>query len=208
MLALLMSLLAYAPANEFFQGTQLNVGANYENTPMTLTGFGLGLKKLGPLAHAKIAVNEFFCEKPELFSRTEDGVLSSLNNVGLMNMHITFLRSLTADQVQGFISQYLNNNLNENERVIFKNDVQNIMNAIGGESVITSGKSISIVGDIDGNDVHYFNSAGLSTTIHSQNTGFVLKVFSIWFDRSSMDSDAYSLFKALLMKREVTAVKP
>lgn len=206
MIPLLLSLLTYAPANEFFQGVQLNVGSSYEDRAMKITGYGLGLKKLG-VGHAKIAVNEFFCEHPEFFSRTESGVMASLNQVGIMNMHITFLRSLSGDQVQGFISQYLNNNLNESERVIFKDDVQHVMTAIGGESVISAGKNISIVGDLGNNDVHYFNSVGSSTTIHSQNTGFVLKIFSIWFGEPG-DNDAFNLRLNLLRQPNLTEVKP
>lgn len=203
-IGLLLSFVTYSPANEYFQGVQLNVGANYQQHKMALTGYGLGSKKVG-LAHAKVAVNEFFSERPELFKRTSEGSLASLNDVGMMDMHLTFLRALDSGQVQFIISQYLQNSLSTEEKVTFKDDVDRVMSAIGGEDVIYAGKSISIIGDVASNSVSYINSLGASTVIHSQNTGFVLKVFSLWFGEP-IDNDAWNLRQGLFRVPAVTGV--
>lgn len=207
MIPLLLSLVTYLPANEYLNGVQLNVGAQYENHTMKLTGYAIGLKKIGPMMHAKVAVNEFFTEKPEFFVRTEAGVANSLSNVGMMNMHLTFLRTLDSSLVQGMITEYLSHGLTADESNKYKSDIDNVVKAIGVENAIYAGKSISVTGDVLSNTIAYSNSAGDSTVIHSQNMGFVLTVFKLWFG-NPQDNDAFNLRLNLLRDRNVTGVVP
>lgn len=120
-------------------------------------------------------------------------------------MHITFLRSLSSEQVDTFITDYIQNNLTDVEKNTFADDLNKISTAISGESAIYAGKDISIVGDVARNNIYYVNSAGGSTMIHSQNTGFVLKVFSIWFGEPN-DNDAWNLKQGLLNPPNVSGV--
>lgn len=204
MYELLMSLLTFNPSSYTFYGVTLNHSVQYNGATLALTGFGMGGKKTGPTV-AKVAVNQFFTQYPQRFVRTEEGALNSLDNVGLLVMSVSFLRGVDTQSVKTSISDVIRSNINEREMLTYKDDIEKVNDAILTDGTIYSGDTINIVGDSSTGLLLYVNAANKVTPIESEQ-GFVKKVFSAWFGKTT-DQTGYNLKMALLKEPDLKSVK-
>lgn len=168
------------PANEEEQGIQLSVSISDGATKMPLAGKGLGTRKIG-LANVKIAVNEFFCERPENLNRTFDGIYPSLKNVGKIAFKVTLLRGVGSDLIESSINDAISLNLSTQEVNTYQSDIQQVTSALLSEDSISYGTSIIFIAYPDKNQVLYQNSAGSLKILQFRGAGFVYKLFAVWF---------------------------
>lgn len=201
MYELLLSLLTFNPSTYTSYGVVLNHSVTYNGATLPLTGYGMGGKKTGPTV-TKVAVNQFFTQYPDKFVRTETGALDSLDHVGVMVMSVTFLRGVDSDSVQSSIAGVVSSNLSDKEMTEYHGDIDSVADAIGTDTAIYAGQTVSVVGDASTGLLLYVNAVGKVTPIESR-AGFVKKVFSAWFGKTT-DQAGYNLKMALLNKPVLT----
>lgn len=200
MLKIITLILTFLPTNSTFYGVTLNQSAEYQGRRLYLTGYGMGAKKIGPTM-TKVAVAQFFTENPEMFARTEEGALKSLDYVGRAIMSVTFLRGVDSAQVRDSITKAIGENITGEESKTYAREIQELSDTIRADGPIYSGETISIIAD-PYSDVLFYVNAKQAVTVIDVRRGFFKKVFSVWFG-PSRDQAAYNLKMNLLQKPEL-----
>lgn len=191
------------PANEEDQGIQLSVSLSDGQTTMPLAGEALGTKKVG-LSNYKVAINEFFCEKPQNLDRTYNGIYASLKNVGKMAFRVTLLRGVDSDLIESSINDAIRLNLSQPEQTTYQADIQIVTDALLEQDSISYGDSIAFVAYPDKNQVLYQNVSGETRMLRFSGVGFVYKLFAVWFGQQEK-SESVALKTLLLRVPKVTA---
>ena len=120
-------------------------------------------------------------------------------------MSVSFLRGVDTQSVKTSISDVIRSNINEREMLTYKDDIEKVNDAILTDGTIYSGDTINIVGDSSTGLLLYVNAANKVTPIESEQ-GFVKKVFSAWFGKTT-DQTGYNLKMALLKEPDLKSVK-
>ena len=178
-----------------------DVATTVSGSSLKLMSTGTATKKVG-IAKVKLFVIQTYAEHPENFVRTDDGASSSINNVGVAAIKMTFLRSLDSATVSDAINAYLSNAISPSEMTNYANDIANITAAINSQDAMYSGDSLNIVGNK--NNVLYENSATKVFTISSANPSLTTKIFAMFLSNTIVDNDGISLREQLLQDPALT----
>ena len=201
MITLLLTLLTFSPANEYLDGVQLSVQANYHDAVLPLTSDGIITKKVG-IGRVKVAVLEYFSQYPDKFIRSDSGAVASTNNTGVNAITITFVRTVEGSQIVDLINDYLNSNFTQEEQTKYAPNIKQITEAISSDAEIYDGKTITFVLDTN-NVVYYSNTSNNITTINSIDSNFNSKIMSLFLGNCP-DNDCERLKSQLLQVPQVT----
>jgi hypothetical protein len=204
MYELLMALLTFNPSTFNFYGVTLNNSVTYNGQNLPLTGYGMGGKRTGPTV-TKIAVNQFFTERPQNFVRTEDDALNSLDRVGNVVMSVSFLRGVDTQAVKSSIAGVITSNINLKEMPLYQNDIEEVSDAIMSDGAIYAGQTINVIGNTVTGLLIYINASGKVTVLETSQ-GFVKKVFAAWFGQMT-DQQGYNLKMALINSPSLNSTK-
>ncbi|NDF15235.1 hypothetical protein EB061_07935 [bacterium] len=203
---LLALLLAFTPANESLMGVKLSTAVKYQDKTLTLTGVGIGSKRIG-VSIAKVAVNQFFCEYPGSFVRTKEGALQSLQSVGNMVFSITFTRGVKTSDVEEQINTVMSENMTPDERTKYAGDVKAVREIILKDDTILTNETINIVANVKEATMYYVNMRGEVRSYKPADPKFIYKVFAAWFGNAPPGSTGESLKLQLLRAPEVTPAR-
>ncbi|NUM88118.1 MAG: chalcone isomerase family protein [Bdellovibrionales bacterium] len=168
------------PGTTELEGVMISKGgtAKVEN-PIALTTVGAGIrKKKVAVIRLNVYVAELLVSDGAKYVRTNEGALSSLDNMQAVAFQMTFLRTVDAEKVQSSFRDGLDEN---DEALARRADVAQFLEAVknGGEAVEKG--TLRIVAERQGEKeiVVYENTKGEAVKIVGAG-GFIRALMSIW----------------------------
>jgi hypothetical protein len=170
------------------------------STPLHLLGAGLRKKKVA-IVDVNVYVGQLYSDNASTFVRTGDGALASLDANKTVALTMTFLRDVSADQVQGAFQDALAaNNVDQTstEMAAFLNAVEAGGDAKNGKVITTIGEKLD-----DGTEVvTYVNDQAPAVSVVGPK-GFVSAIMSIWLGTPS-DTDLGKAKNDMMTDRKLT----
>jgi hypothetical protein len=165
-----------------------------------LLGAGLRKKKVA-IVHVNVYVGQLYSDGATPFVRDGAGALASLAGDKTVALTMTFLRDVSADQVQGAFQDALAaNNVDQTsaQMVGFLNAVEAGGDAKNGTTITTIGEKLS-----DGTEVvTYINDQAAPVSVVGP-AGFVNAIMSIWLGTPS-DDDLGNAKNDMMTDRKLT----
>lgn len=175
------ALLTVTPGDKTIEGVTLGKSAvlNVDNYQGTLDSLGAGVReKKVAIVKVKVYVGQAYGHS-QIFVRTNEGALDSVNAMESVAFQMTFLRDVDGVQLQtAFADGFAANKVD-----VKKPEIKKFLDAVAAGGQALKGKTITVVGVKIGNEhegIIYENANGGEVSIGGPS-GFVKNVMSLWF---------------------------
>jgi hypothetical protein len=189
------SVLQTVPSGKKLEGVKLASSATFQKKTLQPVGAGLRYKKV-LFIKAKVYVGQIFSDHPEAFVRKQEGALSSLEKSSALAVQMTFLRDVSAKQVEGAFRE----GFEENGVSLKDPAIGRFLEAVKAGSGAPEGKTLLVAAERekDSEKVTYEDAEGKATTVDG-GAGFIRNVFSLWLGKAT-DSGLESFQEEVLSK--------
>ena len=167
---------------------------------LQLLGAGLRKKKVA-IVNVNVYVGQVYAVDPTQFVRTSDGALASLGQESAVAVSMTFVRDVSADQVQGAFQDALAaNNVDQTttQEAAFLAAVEAAGSVKSGTVVTTIGERLA-----DGSEVVTYITGTQAPVSVAGPAGFVNDTMSIWLGTPS-DTDLGNAKNDMMIDRKLT----
>ena len=169
--------------------------ADGKSTDLKSVNFGLRKKAVFGLVPVRVYVTQFFAANPEKLNKTEDGILSSLQGAGPVQLRLTFLRDLPGPKIADSFKEGL-----EANKVNVKNlsaELTQTMNIVSSINEFKKGESFSITGTWTDTTSTLILESATEIKVITGTHELANHIFSIWFGKPA-EGKLGDLKKALI----------
>lgn len=165
---------------------------NYQNSklPLKRVSAGLRIKKV-VFYKAKVYVAEWLISESASWTNT----IENLKSLGPVSMRLTFLRNIEAEKIEAAFREALAHN----KISLDSESVKKFLQAVSDNGSIKEKQTMTVTGifNSDNSETLLFESSQGKLSEIKAETGFLQKIFSIWFGENT-ETEMTDLKKSLL----------